>query len=169
MVSMHTNIKSIFNGQSPLSDLYSRSGFLVRRANQILMGIAEQECAKIGLTPQQHVCLSALDRCHVLDQISLEKALGMDRATVGQTIRRLEARGLVRRTISTEDSRRKIVTLTPAGKKMVAPANAAAEQVSERLLTALTPNERKKLVSLLTKVIGALNDESSTPVDPPPL
>ena len=134
MVSMHTNIKSIFNGQSPLSDLYSRSGFLVRRANQILMGIAEQECAKIGLTPQQHVCLSALDRCHVLDQISLEKALGMDRATVGQTIRRLEARGLVRRTTSKEDSRRKLVTLTPTGKKLVGPADAAAAQVSGRLL-----------------------------------
>ena len=166
-----TNAKTIkaLQDQSPLSDLYSRPGFLVRRANQILMGFAEQECAKIGLTPPQHVCLSALHRCDTLDQISLGKALGMDRATVGQMLRRLEARGLVRRTISTEDSRRKIVTLTPAGKKMVAPANAAAEQVSERLLTALTPNERKKLVSLLTKVIGALNDESSTPVDPPPL
>ena len=118
---------------------------------------------------EQHVCLSALHRCDTLDQISLGKALGMDRATVGQMLRRLESRGLVRRTISTEDSRCKLVTLTPAGKKLVAPADAAAEQVSERLLAALTPNERKKLVSLLAKAIGALNDESSTPVEPPPL
>jgi hypothetical protein len=68
---MHTNIVNLLKDQSPLSDLYSRSGFLVRRANQILMGIAEQECAKIGLTPPQHVCLSALHRCDTLDQISL--------------------------------------------------------------------------------------------------
>lgn len=152
---------------SPLSDLYCRPGFLVRRTNQILMGFAEQESAKIGLTAPQHVCLSALHRFDAVDQISLGKALGMDRATVGQMLHRLESRGLVQRTTSAKDNRRKLVTLTSAGKKLVIPSDAVAERVSERLLTALTPTERKKLVSLLTKIVGTLNDESSTPVEPP--
>ena len=86
-------------------DLHERPGFLVRRANQILMSLAEQETAKIGLTPPQHVHLLALGRWGALDQITLGKALGIDRATVGQVVGRLEARGLLQRKLDPKDGR----------------------------------------------------------------
>jgi len=152
---------------TPLDDLYQRPGFLVRRMAQLLMGIAAQETAKIGLTPPQHVCLIALHRTEGLDQITLGKALGMDRATVGQVVRRLEARGLVRRTSAPDDGRRKIVQLTMAGEKLAAPADQAALNVSRRLMQPLTAPERKQLTTLMTQVVKALNEDSSIPLEPP--
>lgn len=147
-------------------DLHERPGFLVRRANQILMSLAEQETAKIGLTPPQHVHLLALGRWGALDQITLGKALGIDRATVGQVVGRLEARGLLQRKLDPKDGRRRIVALTSRGRDLLKPANAAALNVSERLLAALDQRERKEIVRLLTKLVTALADEAPTIAEP---
>ena len=149
---------------SALAELHMRPGFLFRRAGQLVANIAEQETAKIGLTAPQHVCLIALNRWSAMDQISLGKALGMDRATVGEVIRRLEARSLVERNADERDARRKIVTLTLAGRQLVAIAEEAAHNVSEQLLAGLEPDERKHLIRLLSKAVVALNAVSVTPV-----
>nr|QDL89314.1 Nicotinate degradation protein R [Sym plasmid] len=152
---------------SALAELHARPGFLFRRAGQLVAQFAEQEAAKIGLTAPQHVCLIALNRCAALDQISLGKALGMDRATVGEVIRRLEARALVERASDGRDARRKIVALTSQGRQLVPAAEAAAESVSEYMLGGLAPDERKQLTYLLSKAVGALNAASVTPVELP--
>jgi DNA-binding MarR family transcriptional regulator len=153
--------------KGPLSELYSRPGFLMRRADQIATGIAMQECAALGLTPPQHSFLVALDHCPGLDQRGLGKMLGIDRVTAGQLLRGLEVRGLIQRTDSTEDGRRKVVTLTSSGKKLVGPAMAAARRASNRILSVLEPAERVVFLGLLLKVVMALNEESSTPVESP--
>jgi DNA-binding MarR family transcriptional regulator len=157
----------IASGISPLDDMYERPGFLFRRASQVLMHIAEQETARIGLTPPQHVCLIVLDRCKALDQIGLGKAIGMDRATVGQVIRRLENRGLVERSTAPGDARRKVVVLTADGRKLVKDANKAALHVSDRMLEPLAPLERQQLTALLSKMVAALNAQAPTPIEPP--
>lgn len=150
-----------------LSELYSRPGFLLRRANQIATGIAMRECAALGLTPPQHSFLVALDQCPGLDQRGLGKMLGIDRVTAGQLLRGLEVRGLIQRTDSTEDGRRKVVTLTSDGERLVGPAVAAARRASSRILSVLEPAERTVFLGLLLKVVMALNEESSTPVESP--
>ncbi|MCK9507357.1 MAG: MarR family winged helix-turn-helix transcriptional regulator [Pigmentiphaga sp.] len=154
---------------SSLHDIYTRPGFLIRRSHQILMGIADRECASIGLTPHQHVCLSVLDRCGALDQMSLGKAIGMDRATVGELIRRLEVKGLVTRSPSVEDSRRKMVELTQAGKAYVTPSEAVADRISNGITAALTEKEKKQLIALLTKLTTQMNHQCSIPLEPPPV
>jgi DNA-binding MarR family transcriptional regulator len=153
--------------KSPLFDLYLRPGFLLRRANQIAMSINTRECEKLGLTPPQHACLIALDQLHGSDQRGLGKALGIDRVTIGQVLRGLEARGLIRRKGSHTDGRRNIVTLTAEGRELVVPAMEAIEATSERILSALEAKERRAFVELLLKVVVALNEESATPVEPP--
>lgn len=150
-----------------LDDLYLRPGFLVRRMAQLLMSIAEQETAKIGLTPPQHVCLIALHRTGGLDQISLGKALGMDRATVGQVVRRLESRGLVVRTSVPGDARRKVVLLTETGSKLADIADDAALSVSRRLMEPLNATERRQLTALMRRVVDSLNPQSVVPIEPP--
>ncbi len=150
-----------------LRDLYSRPGFLLRRANQIAMNIATQECAKIGLTPPQHVCLIALHRYPGIDQISLGKALGIDRATIGQILRSLEARGFVSRSGFPDDGRRKRVSLTMDGKRLACVAKFATIRASKRILSALDLAQRRTFVALLQKTVTALNSESPSPVEPP--
>lgn len=152
---------------SRLAELHTRAGFLFRRAGQLVANVAEQETAKMGLTAPQHVCLIAISRSSALDQISLGKALGMDRATIGELIRRLEARGLVERASDPRDARRKIVALTPAGRELVPAAEAVSQRVSDYVLAGLEPRERDQLVLLLTKAVGALNAGSVTPIELP--
>lgn len=154
--------------ESPLFDLYLRPGFLLRRANQIATSINTRECAKLGLTPPQHACLIALDQLPALDQRGLGKVLGVDRVTIGQVLRGLESRRLIRRAGSQTDGRRKVVALTREGKELVGPAMVATLNTSKRILSALKPAERSTFVNLLLKTVIALNDESATPVEPPP-
>lgn len=154
--------------QSPLLDLYLRPGFLLRRASQIAASIAARECGKFGLTPPQHAFLMILDRCPGLDQRALGKALGIDRVTAGQVLWGLECRKLIKRAGSKEDRRRKAVKLTAEGKRLVGPAMAATERISQQILSVLEPAEGIMLVQLLVKTVIALNEESPTPVEPPP-
>lgn len=150
-----------------LSQLYQRPGFLLRRANQIALSIATRESARIGLTPPQHACLIALESYPGLDQINLGKVLGIDRATIGQVLRRLEARKLVKRVGSSSDARRKVVTLTDFGKRLVGPASEAARRTADQLLSGLKMSEQKALIGLLTKLVTALNEQSPAPLESP--
>lgn len=150
-----------------LEDLYARPGFLLRRGHQIAVGIFAQECATYGLTPPQHSTLMAIDRCPGLDQAAAARALGFDRATIGQVIEGLESRGLVTRENSTIDKRRKALVLTPRGRTLIKRAAPAIKRTSARLLAPLRASQRKLFVQLLLQLTGELNSASRSPVSAP--
>jgi DNA-binding MarR family transcriptional regulator len=150
----------------PLGLLYSRPGFLFRRAHQIADGIFVQECADMGLTPPQHSVLIAVAHHHRISQAEVARLLGFDRATVGQVVRGLAARNLVRRLGSAKDKRNKAIELTPGGERLLLRASAAMARISQRLLSPLRPQERKMLVDLLSRVIDELNSASRSPLKP---
>jgi MarR family transcriptional regulator, lower aerobic nicotinate degradation pathway regulator len=150
-----------------LGDLYARPGFLLRRAHQIAVGIFVEECTAVGLTPPQHSVLIMIDRCPTLDQASLARAIGFDRATVGQIVEGLEARRLLRRGISSKDRRRKALALTRRGQSLIKRAAGSIRRTSERLLAPLRPAERALFIRLLQRLTGELNSKSRTPVRPP--
>ncbi|MDB5998359.1 MAG: transcriptional regulatory protein [Rhizobacter sp.] len=152
---------------SGINDLYGRPGFLLRRAQQIAVGLFIKECAEFDLTPPQHSILLVLKGYPGLDQSTLAEALGYDRATIGQMLERLETRGLAVRVGSVEDRRRKLLALTADGEALVDQASGAINNVSTRLLSPLSPSERELFVQLLRRVTDALNSESRTPVRPP--
>jgi DNA-binding MarR family transcriptional regulator len=150
-----------------LDELYSRPGFLLRRAHQIAVGIFVEECAAFGLTPPQHSVLIAIGHCPGLDQAALARAIGFDRATVGQVLGGLESRGLVRRESSPTDKRRKTLILTPEGRSLMTKASAAIARTSERLLAPLRENQRRHFVELLLQLTRDLNSASRSPVARP--
>ncbi|MGE5640677.1 MAG: MarR family winged helix-turn-helix transcriptional regulator [Clostridia bacterium] len=150
-----------------LEQLYARPGFLLRRAHQIAVGIFVEECAAYGLTPPQHSTLIAIDGCPRLDQAALARAIGFDRATTGQVVEGLEARGLLRRQDSPTDRRRKTLALTPEGRALMKRAAPAIQRTSERLLAPLRANQRKHFVQLLMRLTGELNEASRSPISAP--
>jgi DNA-binding MarR family transcriptional regulator len=151
-----------------LSELYSRPGFLLRRAHQIAVGIFVQECAAFGLTPPQHSALIAVGHRPGLDQAGLARALGFDRATIGQVVEGLESRGMLRRKASATDRRRKTLVLTSKGRQLMARATPAIARTSERLLAPLSGRDREQFMRLLLQLTGELNSASRTPVSGPP-
>lgn len=150
----------------PLGPLYSRPGFLFRRAHQIADGIFVEECADLGLTPPQHSVLIAVANYPRLSQADVSRLLGFDRATVGQVVRGLASRNLVRRLGSAKDKRHKAIELAPRGQRLLLRASAAMARISRRLLSPLNPQERKILVDLLSCVIDELNPASRSPLKP---
>ena len=150
-----------------LVELYSRPGFLLRRGHQIAVGIFEQECNAIGITSPQHGVLVVADNAPGLDQAGIARALGFDRATVGEVIQGLERRGLLKRQSSAADLRRKTLVVTPKGRAMLQSSQTAVRRTSDRILAPLAPGERQRFVFLLERLTGTLNGASRTPVLPP--
>ncbi|TAK84146.1 MAG: MarR family transcriptional regulator [Betaproteobacteria bacterium] len=147
-----------------LQKLYSRPGFLLRRGHQIAVSIFMQECEKTGLTPPQHGVLIAAGQHPGLSQSDVARLLGFDRATIGQVVKGLEARGLLRRGSSHDNRRNKALVLTPQGAAVLRRAALAMHRISTRLLSPFNAKERKLFMALLSRLTARLNTESRTPL-----
>lgn len=147
-----------------MDELYSRPGFLLRRGHQIAVSIFMEECAKVGLTPPQHGVLIAAAQHPGLSQSDVARLIGFDRATIGQVVRGLEARGFLRRDSAGGNRRNKAVQLTPKGAAALKRAGLAMERTSARLLSPFNRRQRAAFIGLLARLTSHLNSHSRTPV-----
>src|SRR3569623_1549769 len=118
---------------APLTRLYARPGFLLRRAHQISAAVCEDECRDVGLTPAQFGVLTVLKSHPGLGQSSLARALGFDKVTVLRVLRGLEARGFVERGPAPDNKRNLCVSLTREGDGILTRAQKPAERAYKRL------------------------------------
>ena len=143
----------------PLAD---RPGFLIRRLHQIHVALFTEACARFAITPVQYSVMTALERERALDQMSLAAEVGIDRANAADVIRRLERRGVLRRAAGVTDSRTKICSLTPLGRRLTARMRPAVEQVHRRTVAALPPRERAAFLANLARLVEANNERGRT-------
>jgi DNA-binding MarR family transcriptional regulator len=110
-----------------------------------------------GLTPPDFAVLVTLARLEVASGVSqrrLADELGLTAGTVSVRVDHLVEQGLVRRDADPDSKRNVLVTLTDHGQNLfdrVAPAHLAN---ADRLLTALTADERDLLTGLLRKLLA---------------
>lgn len=149
-----------------LNDLYQRPGFLLRRTHQISAAVFENACASVGLTPAQYGVLTVLAAEPGLDQTRLSRALAFDKVTVMRVLKGLEERGLVSRERSAVSRRQMTVSLTTEGHALLAAAREPAERAYQRLLSPLTPAQRRQLIELLQTLTDGLADEARAPFVP---
>ena len=154
------------DSSSALEQLYQRPGFLLRRAHQLSVGIFEEECRAVGLTPAQYGVLTVLAAAEGIDQSALSRALGFDRVTTLRVVRGLQARGLVSRAPSVH-GRRLALSLTEQGRHLWCCAKEPAEQAFRRMLEPLATAEQKTLTALLHKLCAALEPAARAPMVAP--
>lgn len=152
---------------APLARLYSRPGFLLRRAHQISAAVFEDECRDLGLTPAQYGILTVLETHPGLGQSSLARALGFDKVTVLRVLRGLETRGLVQRTPATGSRRTISVRLTAAGRRLLDDAEKPAERAYRRLLSPLAKAQQVQLIDLLLTLTEGLESDARAAFVPP--
>ena len=99
------------------------------------MALFNEEVAELSLTPVQYSALHTICKQPGIDQKTLAQIIGYDAATIGGVIDRLEAHGLVLRTVTPQD----------------------------RLLEPLSSSERKELMRLMSVLIETNAEHSSTP------
>ena len=147
--------------------LYFRPGFLLRRAHQLSVGLFEEGCRELGLTPPQYGVLTILQHAGGCDQATVARGLGFDSVTTLRIVRGLEQRGLVAREPSQADGRRLQLTLTAEGAGMLSRGRVLAAEVTARLTAPLDGGEREQLQWLLRKLCAGLEPQARTPLIPP--
>jgi DNA-binding MarR family transcriptional regulator len=148
----------------PLHALYSRPGFLIRRAHQIAVSLFIEEMGALGVTPTQSGILFVLSHRSGLDQISVARLLGLDRSTASMVIAKLVKAGWVARAVGSGDRRRRALVLTPAGRRLIDRLAEPLERARARVLSPFTAEEAAQFVALLDKFTAAFNGTTRVPM-----
>jgi DNA-binding MarR family transcriptional regulator len=148
----------------PLETLYSRPGFLLRRANQIAAALFLEAVAEYDVTTTQYGALVVLSSRESVDQVGLANLLGLDRSTAGLVIANLERRGAIHRAPDPQDRRRRVLTLTKSGEQLLKNISSAAEGVPARELAVFSAAEAKQFLRLLSRFVDAFNSTVRAPL-----
>ncbi|MQY42988.1 MarR family transcriptional regulator [Epibacterium sp. SM1969] len=151
---------------SPQSEMYSLPSHLIRRLNQICVAqfTTAMSEADLPLTPVQYSVLWAVEEFPGVDQASVAKQVGYDRATLGKVVDRLELKGFVSRVVSKTDRRAREIYLSEAGKDLLLQAHPVVLACQDKMLPGVSDEERAQLVELLARVAAAANTETTAPI-----
>jgi DNA-binding MarR family transcriptional regulator len=147
---MHGNLTASGAADYELED---QIGFVLRQATQFHTAIFTAGMVE-GLTQTQFSTIAILYLSGPSSQSELSKALALDTATVNGVVERLTLRGYVESSDDSNDRRRQIVSLTPAGAAIGPAAIDAARAINAGTIAKLTPAEAARLLQLLRKMTG---------------
>jgi MarR family transcriptional regulator, lower aerobic nicotinate degradation pathway regulator len=146
-----------------LSDLTEFPGHQIRRLQQIAVAIFLQETEPYGITPVQSAAMLTVANIKGMDQRTLARTIGFDTSTIAGVIDRLEARGLLRRSMSKSDARVRLIALTEPGRELLKTLMPSVNRAQERMLAPLSRVERKEFMRMLCKLVQTNNDLSRAP------
>lgn len=126
-------------------------GHLSRRLFQT-HGRLWQERINDELTGPQFTVLGVLCLEGPMDQRTLGEYARLDKSTTTPILERLRQRGLLGIARDVADKRRKILSITEEGRRMVTDTAPLAVEVGERMLGSLSATEQEQLLGLLRKV-----------------
>jgi DNA-binding MarR family transcriptional regulator len=139
-------------------DLSASPSHLLHRAQQAAVNLSAQALASEGLTLRQFAVLAALAAEEGQSQATLVDKTGIDRSTLAEMVRRMEASGHIKRVVSSEDARAKAVSLQARGRKAYEKALPAVEAADQELLSLVRANRRAGFIVSLS-AIGAPEDK----------
>jgi DNA-binding MarR family transcriptional regulator len=139
----------------PLDD---RPGFLIRRLHQIHVSLFMEACAAFRVTPLQYSLLSALADVGAADQTTLATMVALDRTTTTGALKRLQARGLIRRERGKTDRRSHLSALTDAGRDLLVAMEPAARHAHADTLAGLDEAEIAAFIAMMKRLAAAHAD-----------
>jgi DNA-binding MarR family transcriptional regulator len=146
----------------PPEDLLHHPGHLLRRALQVMNLLWDQEVSHT-ITSPQFAALNALYKEPKLDQGTLGQRISLDRSTMAEVVSRLRVRGLINTERDTRDGRRKKITLTSKGTRVVQQLIPRTHQMTGKLVGRLDAGERDELMRLLMTVVSSNEQNKSAP------
>ena len=130
----------------------NRVPFLLFRASQASLSLANQMLAQIGLCARQAGILTMVTELEPMTQKALADALGIDRTTMVALLDDLEDKGLAARQRHPRDRRAFLVHPTDSGRAAKVAAVRILDEQQRRFLAPLAPAERRQLAALLTRL-----------------
>lgn len=107
-----------------------------------------------GLTRHHFTIVSALQESGAMYQNDLADRANINRGHMVAYLDQLEAHGTLQRTVDPVDRRRRLIELTPDGRRFAARAVEAAREGEEEIYGALDPAQREQLRGLLQLVVA---------------
>ena len=126
---------------------------LVRRLQQICLSMIATALKEADLVQLEYALLVFVDDVPGISQQSLSEALGIDRNNVSLIADKLEARGLLKRTVNGADRRARELYITPQGRKLWRGYRAKVLQANDRILTSLKAGEKELFLDMLVRVV----------------
>jgi DNA-binding MarR family transcriptional regulator len=108
--------------------------------------------AELGITPR-HQCVLAKAMPGDLTQNRLAELAALDKTTMVVTVDELERAGYAERRASLTDRRARVISVTDAGKEVLAKAEAIVARVYGDVLSGLPADQRDTFVSSLVALV----------------
>ena len=137
-----------------LSRLDGLPSWLLGRSSASAHRLLTDGFAEAGAHGYHYRLLAALEELGPSSQADLGREAEIDASDVVAALEQLEAGALIARAPDSADKRRRIVSITVAGKRRLRELDGVVASVQEELLAPLSADERKELVRLLGRLAG---------------
>jgi DNA-binding MarR family transcriptional regulator len=137
-------------------------GYLIHDVARQLKRSFEENARRHGITLPQWRLIRQLQASGELSQTSLAGLVDSDPMTVSRMVERMEAGGLVERRADPNDSRAKLVRLTPSAKALIEKMRRVGVNVFENALEGVSDAERATLLKALNRISDNLDAESAS-------
>ena len=127
-------------------------GFELADTTRVFRKAFNLRVEQYGITGPQWRIIAYLMRCDGMMQVEIADEIELDKAAIGRTVERLEARGLVRRENCEQDGRARRVFLRPEAVELGNKIKQEAQEFYSEILTALTPEEEDQFSLVLRKI-----------------
>ena len=128
-------------------------GLYLHVAYQRVMASFGRKVGHGEVTPAVIGAVAMVAECPGISQAMLARRIGIERATIGPTIARAIAAGLVVRQDAHGDARSYALSLSPAGQRMLRTLQRRIAEHEVSTSRHLTTNERRTLRDLLHKLV----------------
>lgn len=142
-------------------DRWQSAGYLANHMARLFAQGLQARIGPLGLLPGTFPALLLLWEEDGLTQKELVARLGIEQATMANTLARMERDGLVRRKPHPVDGRAQQVWLTRKARALQESATAAAKAQNSVALSRLTEQERDAFIGLMRRIIETMQSEQS--------
>jgi DNA-binding MarR family transcriptional regulator len=109
----------------------------------------QYQCERFGLPDAEFRCLMLFGEERYLTAKGIVHKMNVVKSRVSKIIEGLIKKKLIQRIKDPEDSRVSLISLTPAGQKMLNNINAFLEEVHQQVLIQMAPDQRKAVLTHL--------------------
>ncbi|MEL6790901.1 MAG: MarR family winged helix-turn-helix transcriptional regulator [Pseudomonadota bacterium] len=141
-------------------------GHLLRRAQQYSHDLYSKSVGSSGPTPRQFEVLHTVANNEGLSQTDLVRHTGIDRSTLADMIARMIKKGLLSRQRTKADARANSVSITAAGKRMLASALSKVEKAEAETLKVLPKTQQSAFMKALESFAAALDEMDAAAAAP---
>lgn len=147
-----------------ISGLEDHVGYWLRFVSNHVSHAFKQKVEAQGVTVAEWVLMREMHQQGAANPSQLADGLGMTRGAISKLVERLCTKGLVERSVSSDDRRYQSVVLTVAGTKLVPVLAGLADQNDHEFFGELDAKQRTNLVGILRDIVQR-NGWKETPVD----